>query len=225
MLIELFPSRVDKFLSEHMTSLTEVELCLHKTWKWAHVIFCQVLIMIDRSSAVVDDPHMCLHTPTLLNTLVLLRHINNIFWEQTAKSLLGTCLPDCSDLIIDVMRIWIGEGSAMGHLLPCVVTIAGHRGAVTGWWWWPLQCTPQLLHVILPIFLVFSIIWFYTITARGDMIQFVNPQPAGKHKLQFHYLKLFHISFNFNIDGLVQERRNSSALAMELHLSCTNPSI
>ena len=29
----------------------------------------------------------------------------------------------------------------------------------------------------------------------------------------------------FHIDGLVQERRNSSALAMELRLSCTNPSI
>ena len=28
-----------------------------------------------------------------------------------------------------------------------------------------------------------------------------------------------------NIDGLVQERRNSSALAMELRLSCTKPSI
>ena len=27
------------------------------------------------------------------------------------------------------------------------------------------------------------------------------------------------------IDGLVQERFNSSALAMELHLSCTKPSI
>ena len=27
------------------------------------------------------------------------------------------------------------------------------------------------------------------------------------------------------IDGLVQERRNSSALAMELRLTCTNPSI
>ena len=27
------------------------------------------------------------------------------------------------------------------------------------------------------------------------------------------------------IDGLVQERRNSSALAMELCLSCTNPPI
>ena len=26
-------------------------------------------------------------------------------------------------------------------------------------------------------------------------------------------------------DGLVQERRNSSALAVELRLSCTNPSI
>ena len=28
-----------------------------------------------------------------------------------------------------------------------------------------------------------------------------------------------------HIDRLVQERRNSSALAMELRLSCTNPSI
>ena len=29
----------------------------------------------------------------------------------------------------------------------------------------------------------------------------------------------------YDIDGLVQERRNSSALAMELRLSCTKPSI
>ena len=28
-----------------------------------------------------------------------------------------------------------------------------------------------------------------------------------------------------SIDGLVQERRNSSALAMELRLSCINPSM
>ena len=31
--------------------------------------------------------------------------------------------------------------------------------------------------------------------------------------------------FTQRFDGLVQERRNSSALAMELCLSCTNPSI
>ena len=30
---------------------------------------------------------------------------------------------------------------------------------------------------------------------------------------------------NYHIDALVQEKRNSSALAMELRLSCTNPSI
>ena len=30
---------------------------------------------------------------------------------------------------------------------------------------------------------------------------------------------------SFHIDGLVQERRNSSALAMELRLSCTDSSI
>ena len=29
----------------------------------------------------------------------------------------------------------------------------------------------------------------------------------------------------YHIEGLVQERHNSSALAMELRLSCTNPSI
>ena len=29
----------------------------------------------------------------------------------------------------------------------------------------------------------------------------------------------------YRIDGLMQERRNSSALAMELRLSCTNPLI
>ena len=33
------------------------------------------------------------------------------------------------------------------------------------------------------------------------------------------------LSIIANIDGLVQERRNSSVLAMELRLSCTNPSI
>ena len=36
---------------------------------------------------------------------------------------------------------------------------------------------------------------------------------------------LFSCTFITSIDGLVQERRNSSALAMELRLSCTNPSI
>ena len=34
-----------------------------------------------------------------------------------------------------------------------------------------------------------------------------------------------HIREMHNIDGLVQERRNSSALAMELCFFCTNPSI
>ena len=33
----------------------------------------------------------------------------------------------------------------------------------------------------------------------------------------------FHFSLADDIDGLVQERRNSSTLAMELCLSCSNP--
>ena len=31
--------------------------------------------------------------------------------------------------------------------------------------------------------------------------------------------------YRFHVDGLVKERCNSSALAMELRFSCTNPSI
>ena len=38
-------------------------------------------------------------------------------------------------------------------------------------------------------------------------------------------LKLSYVIFEYHIDGLVQESRNSIALAMELRLSCTNPSI
>ena len=48
------------------------------------------------------------------------------------------------------------------------------------------------------------------------------------HKEQCCHFKLNIISNGIivvNIDGLVQERRNSSALAMELRLSCINPSI
>ena len=33
------------------------------------------------------------------------------------------------------------------------------------------------------------------------------------------------ITSSDHVDGLVQERRNSSVLAVELHLSCTNPLI
>ena len=42
--------------------------------------------------------------------------------------------------------------------------------------------------------------------------------------VQFVHLDI-QMVLNHHIDGLVQERRNSSALAMELRLSCTNPSI
>ena len=46
----------------------------------------------------------------------------------------------------------------------------------------------------------------------------------GMHK-QFRMYWSHVTCFLFHIDGLVQERRNSSALAMELRLSCTKPSI
>ena len=39
------------------------------------------------------------------------------------------------------------------------------------------------------------------------------------------YFHTIHQQPHHHFDGLVQERRNSSALALELRLSCTNPLI
>ena len=46
-------------------------------------------------------------------------------------------------------------------------------------------------------------------------------RPKRRNVLSMHYLQ----TWCTHIDGLVQERRNSSASAMELRLSCTNPLI
>ena len=47
---------------------------------------------------------------------------------------------------------------------------------------------------------------------------------TGPKSGQAHEQQNMRIFYEFHIDGLVQERRNSSAFAMELRLSCTNPS-
>ena len=46
-----------------------------------------------------------------------------------------------------------------------------------------------------------------------------------RHKVSKLCIAVMLVPFALNIDGLVQERRNSSASTMELCLSCTNPSI
>ena len=54
--------------------------------------------------------------------------------------------------------------------------------------------------------------------ATGNGLVLISQQAITWAK-QDHYLLLHHI------DGLVQEKRNSSVLAMELSLSCTDPLI
>ena len=55
--------------------------------------------------------------------------------------------------------------------------------------------------------------------------QFLDDISAGGFSLTCHHEEgLTLLKWKAYIDGLVQERCNSSALAMELHLSCTNPS-
>ena len=59
-----------------------------------------------------------------------------------------------------------------------------------------------------------------------------NKWSYSVHRLTSHYCNHYHARFpvvmglpQLHIDGLVQDRRNPSALAMELRLSCINQSI
>ena len=56
------------------------------------------------------------------------------------------------------------------------------------------------------------------------LISVVNEAPVVFMNYPLSNINL-DISFHSHFDGFVQERRNSIALAMELRLSCTNPSI
>ena len=96
----------------------------------------------------------------------------------------------------------------------------------------------RMLHRLLSIYRWFSntlimkdsmvsVSWRVTMWTLSDRLLQVMPwhleQPriaATDHCCPFH-----DTCCTWYIDGLVQERRNSSALAMELRLSCNNPSI
>ena len=62
-----------------------------------------------------------------------------------------------------------------------------------------------------------------TASVGGNTIDFLKVDVLGSDVT--HEAKFVHwVMCISQIDGLMQERRNSSALAMELRLSCTNPS-
>ena len=65
-----------------------------------------------------------------------------------------------------------------------------------------------------------SILWFFFLfRGRGRRILFYDM--IGQYSIK----NVGNICLFNHIDGLVQKRRNPSALAMELCLSCTNPSL
>ena len=68
-------------------------------------------------------------------------------------------------------------------------------------------------------------IWLF----NDDFSQFQVTTELHSYDIPMYWIELNihvqrNISYLFHMGGLVQERRNSSALAMELSLSCINPS-
>ena len=132
----------------------------------------------------------------------------------------------------------------------CGISIAN---ALCKLWYWnfvtELNCAIQLL-ARMSAFCLFTILYQSSCTHFVDIHQpYTNHTPTihmksrvYPKKRSFNYnskfnekytLLLFHFSLTYNynfwhppqqLDGLVQERRNSTANAMELHFSCTNPS-
>ena len=66
--------------------------------------------------------------------------------------------------------------------------------------------------------------WFIIIKLDNDNL---DNMKMVKQAVYPNWLKLLWTNFEYEtyIDGLVQERHNSIANALELRLSCTNPSI
>ena len=75
-----------------------------------------------------------------------------------------------------------------------------------------IQCCPRY---IMP----YGSIWPQWVNTIYSFLVYLIAHVWGKNKVFAHLEK------NHYIDGLVQERRNSIANIMELHLSCTNLSI
>ena len=76
-------------------------------------------------------------------------------------------------------------------------------------------------------------LWLVSVSHKVTIYHLCSPDPTASKTDKPHdrlfaisYIKRTAIHFTIaNIDGLVQERRNSIANALELRLSCTNPSI
>ena len=69
---------------------------------------------------------------------------------------------------------------------------------------------------------IFDVFWIVSLIKLSHQLYF------SKYETPWHAfdgtVKIIFFVIAQHIDGLVQERRNSIAKALELHLSCTNPS-
>ena len=79
--------------------------------------------------------------------------------------------------------------------------------------------------------IICSCYWGFS-SQQNATISWHNGEWSRKSKITFPLLATIRMillilspKYISHIDGLVQEKRNSSSLAMELHLSCINPSI
>ena len=69
---------------------------------------------------------------------------------------------------------------------------------------------------------IWSVIYEAAIYQQNNYLSRLHGLNPRGYPVYNNYIKLL-LNTMIYIDGLVQERHNSSALAMELHLSCTKP--
>ena len=74
-------------------------------------------------------------------------------------------------------------------------------------------------------FVVFWFVLFWSISTKSSWLLHWHCGNLWLTQYKWNNRKVVALQLSSSINGLVQQRSNSSALAMELHLSCTNPSI
>ena len=102
--------------------------------------------------------------------------------------------------------------------------------------WWCHRKSWHTEYILRIMYMVRVLLCFVVVSCRPIFTHILQGYYTGTGHLKIApvsikqpwrmWVDISYIStMNWYINGLVQERRNSSALAMELRLSCTNPSI
>ena len=142
------------------------------------------------------------------------------------KGLFVLCLRQTEVTVEDFISLYMSQCMSsslhLGQTKHWLLLLASFGVHVALWWTTEIHVIMMTVHVVIlsAVAAIRGVFVAVVAVIRGRSL-LTSRTSRGPRMQPF----LFRLKQEEHIDGLVQERRNSSALAMELRLSCINPSI